>query len=204
MIQISKLFLLLPTLLVTTLCLAQDKKREYEKRIARNEIPEQVLSDVEPLLKDADKVRYYKEYDGTQISYEVKFLWKGRPLSVEFYEDGHIMDIEELLSLSDISRSARSGITKTLENRFSRYRIERLQRQYSAEEDEDEDEDEYNEEVIEEFMEDDTDDLIIRYEMIAQLKGDGIFGPYELLFDKNGNLVNQRKVERRSADNVLY
>jgi hypothetical protein len=183
---------------------AQDVKREYEKPISTEELPRQMMRTLSPILEKAQKIRFYKEYDGQQTSYESKLVWQGRQLSIEFYEDGRLMDIEELISIRQVDEASRKGIRATLRQQFDRYRIERLQRQYSAEEEDDEEEEEESEEVLEDFMEGETDDLAIRYEMIAEVKGKDYFGPYELLFDRAGKLVNTRRVERRSADNVLY
>jgi hypothetical protein len=58
--------------------------------------------------------------------------------------------------------------------------------------------------VIEEFLDNDWEDLTIRYEIIARVKGNDMFGAYEFLFDQEGKLIQQRKINRRSVDNILY
>ncbi len=177
---------------------AQDVKKEYEKAVKVEEMPQRVLDLAAPLLKDAEQIDYYEEYNGQELFYEIKMEWQGKQLSVEFYEDGRLMDIEQLITMDEVRKSARPQIEQYLES-YDRYKITRLQRQYSAE-----DQDEEDEEVIEEYIEYDTEDLTVRYEMIVYLKGQGKYGPYELLFDHYGKLLNSQKVERRSPDNVLY
>jgi len=177
---------------------AQKVKKEYEKSVKAGEIPKEVLDKASPLLKDAEQIDYYEEYNGDELFYEIKMEWNGMQLSVEFYEDGRLMDIERLITMEEVREGRREQIEKLL-NTYDRYKITRLQRQYSAE-----DQDEEDEEVIEEFIEYDTDDLTVRYEMVVYLKGDGKYGLYELLFDDDGELIETQKVERRSPDNVLY
>jgi len=178
--------------------LAQDVKKEYEKAVKIEEMPRLVLDLAAPLLKDAKEIDYYEEYNGKDLFYEIKMEWQEKQLSVEFYEDGRLMDIEHLITTDEIQEEAREQINQHLDS-YERYKITRLQRQYSAE-----DQDEEDEEVIEEFIEYDTEDLTVRYEMVVYLKGNGKYGLFELLFDHDGQLIEIQEVERRSPDNVLY
>ena len=177
---------------------AQNVKKEYEKSVKAEEIPDLVRYKAAPLLEDAEQVDYYEEYNGDELFYEIKMEWNEKQLSVEFYSDGRLMDIEHLITTDEIHEEAREQIVKYLEG-YDRYKITRLQRQYSAE-----DQDEEDEEVIEEFIEYDTDDLTVRYEMVVYLKGKGKYGLFEFLFDDDGELIETQRVERRSPDNVLY
>lgn len=177
----------------------QDTKQEYEKSIRASEVPEEILELLSPLLEESRRIRYYKELDGENTGYEIEMQWKGRQLSVEFYDDDRGMDIEELIGFEEIAEEAHRPISTYLQNHFDKYKITRLQRQYIAEE-----RDEEDEEVIEDFMEGDTEDLTKRYEMVIEVKGKDMFGAYEFLFDHEGQLINTQKIERRSSDNVLY
>ncbi len=177
---------------------AQDVKKEYEKSIKAEEIPAEVLELVSPILEEGNGIEYFEEFNGQDRSFEIKMEWRGKQISVEFYEDGRLMDIERLISFDEIGEDAKENIHEYLES-YTRYKIIRLQRQYSAE-----DQDEEDEEVIEEFIEQDIEDLTVRYEMVVYLKGHNRYGPYELLFDHEGALINSQEVERRSPDNVLY
>jgi len=177
---------------------AQNLKREYEKSVKPEALPDKVLEMAAPFIKDAEQVDYYEELNGKELFYEIKMEWKGKPLSVEFYENGQLMDIEQLITMDEVHEDARQPIQEYLES-YDKYKITRLQRQYSAE-----DQDEEDEEVIEEYIEYDTDDLTVRYEMVIYLKGQGLYGLYELLFDDDGELIEAQKVERSSPDNVLY
>jgi len=196
--QIKILFALVLLLGCTLDIYAQPVKREYEKSVKPEALPTKVLEIAAPFINDAEQVDYYEELNGEELFYEIKMEWKGKQLSIEFYENGQLMDIEQLITMDEVNEDARQPIQEYLDS-YDRYKITRLQRQYSAE-----DQDEEDEEVIEEYLEYDTDDLTVRYEMVIYLKGQGRYGLYELLFDDDGELIETQKVERRSPDNVLY
>ncbi|MDF9798288.1 hypothetical protein OKW21_003551 [Catalinimonas alkaloidigena] len=178
---------------------AQKVKQEYEKSIKEEEVPAEILDLIRPMLEESRRIRYYEEYDGEKTGYEIEMLWRDRQLSVEFYADGRLMDIEELIDFEAMEEEAREEIAEYFEEDFEKHKIQRLQRQYTPEESDDEDE-----ELIEDFMEEDREDLTIRYEIVARVKSDKMYGPYEFLFDDEGELLNVQKIERRSLDNVLY
>ncbi|MEK6479090.1 hypothetical protein WJR50_16200 [Catalinimonas sp. 4WD22] len=178
---------------------SQKVKQEYEKDIKEEEVPAKILELIKPMLEESRRIKYYEEYDGEKTGYEIKMLWRDRQLSVEFYADGRLMDIEELISFREMEEEAREEIAEYFKEEFEKYKIQRLQRQYTPEEEEEEDE-----ELLEDFMEDDREDLTIRYEIVARVKGNEMYGEYEFLFDDEGELIDVQKIERRSLDNVLY
>ena len=69
-------------------------KNEKEFRISLSEFPQnsqEILSAVQDQVK---RIRFYKEIDGDQESYESKFKFGKRWFSVEFSKDGVLEDIE--------------------------------------------------------------------------------------------------------------
>lgn len=180
-------------------CFSQRVKNEVEESIAKSEMPDKSLALISGLLKDARKTRFYRETDGEQVSYEAKIGWRGNMYSIEFFEDGSLMDIEKLVSYHSLSEEDRNNIEKYLSQEYTRFKIRKVQKQFSAEEHDEEDE-----EVIEEFLEQDNDDLIIRYEIEIDVRAQAGVGAYEMLFDNEGNFISKRKILRRSLDNILY
>lgn len=181
-------------------CFSQEVKNEVEESVRQEMMPEKALELLSDLLKDARKARFYRETDGERISYECKMVWKGDVYSIEFYENGSLMDIEKRVSYHSVSQEVRDNIEKYLAQQYKRFRIRKVQKQFSAEEGDDEE----DEEVIEEFIEQDKDDLTIRYELVADVRGQSGVGSYEMLFDEKGNFLDKRKIVRRSLDNILY
>ena len=162
-------------------------------------MPDNAIELLKPFFDDAKIINYYMESGGGDISYEAKFSWKGDKLSIEFFKNGSLMDIEELIGINDIKSKTQKEVEKFFSENFKKHKIIRIQRQFSAE-----DAHEKGSEVIEEFLENDWDDLTIRYEIVAEVLDQDVIGPYEFLFDRKGKLIEKRKIIRRSPDNLLY
>ncbi|MDZ7847574.1 MAG: hypothetical protein U5L96_12850 [Owenweeksia sp.] len=141
---------------------SQEVKMEYEERVDSGEVPRQVLEAISPLLEEADKVKYYFEKASEQDFYEVKMRWRGKLLSVEFYSDGRLMDVEQLVEIDQLPQARRGAISDYFDRQFKRYRFTRVQVQYTSEE-----------ELIESLVEEDYEEMEIRYEIEAFVKGEG-------------------------------
>lgn len=178
--------------------IAQSVKNEIEDSINRNEMPEsarEVLDEVWPELND---IRYYFQTDGEKESYEAKLEWQGNSYSIEFDDAGRIVDVEKLIDAEMVSPGAVNGINEYLQKEFRRLNIIRLQRQYIADDNDDTD----GEDFIEDILEGDEEDFKIRYELEVEGRSGRQIGAFELLFDHSGDLIQRRKIERRSVDNI--
>lgn len=178
---------------------AQNIKIEHEKRIKKIDFPEPILEQLEPILKNSTANKFYLEFDGENYFYELKTKHKGEKLSIKFTDKGQLIDVERLFELRKIEPNSAKKIKEYLDQNFKKYKIKRFQIQYSTKDEE------VSEDFIEDFLEKDTEDMIINYEMEAEvLHEDGQSTLEEFLFDANGNLIQQRKVKRRDEDFILY
>lgn len=194
------IYILLPSiiLLCNTVAYGQDEKREVENSIKKSEMPANAVLTLDEFWPDKNDIRYFFETDGDSESYEAKLEWNGKQYSIEFTKAGNIIDVELLIEISDISESAGEGINNYLEQQFDRVRITRLQRQYLADDDDESDDIDF----IDDILEEDEDDYIIRYELEIEGKGDSEIGAFELLFNVDGDIIQQRRIIRRSIDNI--
>lgn len=117
-------FLLLPA--------APPVKQEIEASIRASEFPASALALLNPTLRRAADIRYFRETDGQVRSYEAKFWLDGARWSVEFSSDGTFEDVEVERALTDLDAATASSIRTTLGDRFSRYSIRKLQVQYTT------------------------------------------------------------------------
>ena len=175
-----------------------DKKKEVEISIDQEQMPESATASLSEWLSEAQRIRFYQETDGDQISYEAKLRRKGKSYSVEFYEDGSLMDIEQLISYALLPEEVRHAIGEYLTQTYDRHQVRRVQKQYSTE-----DKDASDEETLKKVSEEDND-LTVRYELVVEVRRDSEVGSYELLLDDQGNFLQERKIVRRSLDNILY
>ena len=188
---------LLPILLITStgFCVAQDIKDEVEKSIDRDEIPDPALSLINQFWKEEKKADFYQQSDGEMISYEVKLDWEDHLYSIEFDSTGSLMDVEQLVEFEELPGALRNTITAEIDKQYSKFRFTRVQRQFSGFEGDDQ-------EVLKDILNEDFNNLLIRYEIEIDGQNKEELGSFELLFGVNGNFIQKRKIVRRSLDNI--
>ena len=178
---------------------AQDAKDEVEKSISRDEMPAPALSVLDEFWSDEKKIDFFHQSDGETISYEAKLDWEGHQYSIEFDSEGMLIDVEQLIEFEELPTPLQNSITEEVDKQYNRFRFTRVQRQFSISEEEDDDD---NDEVLEDVLEEDYEDLVIRYEIEVEAQNRKELGSFELLFDENGNFIQKRRIVRRSLDNI--
>jgi len=171
-------------------------KREREFRILQSQFPENALQYIKDTLKNARRIRFYKEIDSNKISYEAKFKKDKLKYSIEFDQDGVLEDVEILIKKVDIPRNSFVKIENYLKDTFVKYRMLRMQRQYPV-----------GEEGVEKTIENAFQNSMlptIKYELIVGGKKNRKYNKYELLFDANGNFEHIRISLPPNYDHVLY
>ncbi|MEQ8525775.1 hypothetical protein [Gracilimonas sp.] len=188
---------LIPAIIIssTLFCSAQEIKDEVEKSIDRNEMPASALSLINQFWKEEKKADFYRQSDGEMISYEVKLNWEDHQYSIEFDSTGSLIDVEQIIEIEELPEALRNTITEEIDKQYSKFKFTRVQRQFSASGNDDE-------EVLENILEEDFEDLLIRYEIEIDGQNKDELGSFEMLFDVNGNFIQKRKIVRRSLDNI--
>lgn len=177
----------------------QGVKNEVEISIAREGMPPKALALLEPVLAEARKVRFYRETDGDQVSYESKLKWKGDFYSIEFEQNGSLLNAEKLVRYGSLPGEVRKAVNSRLEKDFGRYKVRRTQVQYSGGTSGLSDA-----QVLKSLGRPDPGDVTVRYELEVDAVAASNPGAYELLFDAEGNVLERREIVRRSLDNILY
>ncbi|MEM8893533.1 MAG: hypothetical protein AAGC88_03080, partial [Bacteroidota bacterium] len=147
-----------------------------------------------PHLIEAKRIRYYRETDIDRVSYECKFMLSGQHYSVEFTEQGSLEDIEILIDFDDVDKVAAESIVNSF-SAYDRFKIRRTQRQFISQTGSSQ----FLDSVIRQ-----AEGLTLRYEIVASLKKESDWKNYEMLFDDQGQLLNQREVIDRQTDMILY
>lgn len=170
---------------------AQDGlKQEREERIKPDEMPQTAKKYLEGWLDKSRRIRYYYETDGEHTSYEAKLIREDRRFSIEFDETGNIEDIEELIRFKQMPDSVQQTVDSFLTKRYGKYTIRRVQQQFLVNQDE-----QYDQLITQ---------RIENFEIEVDLTEKSGIQSYEMLFDTNGKLKQQRLIVRRSLDNFLY
>ena len=171
-------------------------KYEREHRILKSQFPTAAISTIEENITDFKRIKFYKETDSIKISYEAKLKKDKLWYSIEFNEDGALEDIEILIKSTDIPNDTYSNIESSLNNNFSKYRIKRLQQQYSSTND-----------SLEKTFKNAFQNLILpsnNYELVVVGRKEGGYLDYEILFDADGNFKQIRTSLPPNYDHVLY
>lgn len=183
-------------LILSVSIIGAQNKYEREFRIRKSQFPENALSYISEKLEDARRIRFYKETDSSKVSFEAKFKKDRLRYSIEFDEKGVLEDIEIEIKPVDIPDSSFSKITSDLSNRFSKYRIRKIQQQYPN-------------------LNGDTETTVknafqnlmlpsIKYELIVAGKKSKSYEQFEILYDAEGRFEKLRKSLPPNYDHVLY
>lgn len=190
-LPISYLTFLFCLFLVQPCTLAQDKKQEVETTIKKAEMPAAALNLLNQFWNDEKKADFYREFDGVSVSYEVKFVHNKHLLSIEFNEQGLLQDIEQLIEFDEIPENTGTAIKSYLNDQYTKFKVTRVQQQFSGGED-----------LAKRYLEDNLGQLTIRYELGVEAQNKEELGAFEFLFNKNGQLLQKRRIVRRSLDNI--
>ncbi len=181
------------------LCISQSSwcqtKVEIEKRVKTSEVPSQALEDLTENSQNTNKVKWYYQEDGDKQVYEAKFKQNSNKYSVEFSKQGKILNVEVIIKAKQIDTDIYNQIKSELKAAFSDFKIRKIQREYLG------DKDDLHEIISENEID---DDLKIRYEIEVNAKIDKKRQLYEMLFNKKGELINQRLVKLKSTDILDY
>jgi hypothetical protein len=169
-------------------------KYEREYGVSAKEIPAPARAFAEKAFP-GQKIKWYKEERLESFSFEAKVRRHGTRFSVEFDSLGTIEDVEMLLSFSEIDQLASKNIEAKLGSTFSKYKIQRVQRQLTG-----------PEQALEELVAVGTTGLafVVRYEIVARGKKEKATGLYELLFDDQGELLDMKEIIPRNTDILDY
>lgn len=172
----------------------QREKVEVERFISKKAVPD----DAKEWLRDAfenriKRLRWYEETGQGARFFEAKFLYQKRNYSVKFNESGNLVDVEFIILLEEIPENARHNIIAYLETTFSKYKIERIQEQWTGKSDD----------VEDAVDEGDFKDIIVRYELeYYDRSGQPVL--FEGLFDSTGHLLQERTVKMSTTLNFDY
>lgn len=177
--------------------ISAQNKQERECRILKSQFPEKALAQIQEKLEDVKRLRFYKEIDIKKNSYKAKFKKDRLWYSIEFSENSELESIEILIKPIDIPEDVFLNITTYFKKNFTKYRIRKIQQQYSAN----------NTEDAETTIKNAFQNLMlpaINYEFAIAAKKGKVYEQFEILFDADGNFKTFRKSLPPNYDHVLY
>lgn len=189
-----KNYLIFLTLLAQIpLAYSQDKlEREY--RIKQSEVPAKALKYVESSFENI-KMKWYGEDNLNGKAIEAKGKRQGNLYSIKFSTNGDLQDIEMVIKFNSIPGNAKTAIEKNLQNRFSKFRVQKAQIQWLG-------------------KEADLAALIngervpgaytTNYEITFQGTKDRRTDYYEILSNDKGELIRESRIVQRNNHHLIY
>jgi hypothetical protein len=171
---------------------SENVKLEREQRVDSSLFTVSALSLVQEIAVDR-KVKFYKEFDGDKTSLEAKFKKRRQRYSIEFSLDGTLEDVEIEVKRKDIDLLLWKKIKIQLDSVSDQWRVEKMQQQYVS--------NPFNKEgLLLKIEEKEFDNL----ELIVAFKSNRKIYRKELLFNTEGEIINQRNVNRLAYDFLLF
>lgn len=170
---------------------AAQVKYEQEYRVKPAETPEEAREFIEGAVSDL-KIKWYKEVQLDAVSFEAKFRLNRRKYSVEFDTLGQVEDVEVEWAFSEIPAAAREQVEGELDNAFSRYRVQKVQRQWTG-----------PASVLQGLIlgvQPSPEEYVTKYELVVRGKREGMVKLFELLFDEHGRQVQMSEIIPRNTD----
>ncbi|WP_373513619.1 hypothetical protein [Persicitalea sp.] len=169
-------------------------KYEKEYRLKAADVPPLARQFVDS-LDFARRVRWYMETSEQGKSIEAKSKRDGQKYSVEFDPSGKLQDVEIEVAWRSLPEVLRTKIEQSLNDDFERFKIRKVQRQFSGE----------RKEILNYLKQrSDGSGLTVRYELVLRGRKGRNTDKFEYTFSADGDLEKSAKIVFRNTDNLKY
>lgn len=188
-----KLFLILLFLGFQTLFSQEKFEREY--RIKENHAPKKATQIIK-MWNFPKKIKWYAEESNLGKTFEAKTCFRKNKFSIEFSENGTILDVEKTVKLKELPLETQQKITRALKNRFRKYRLKKIQIQYVGSESA----------IYKEIfpLKPHQEKPIINYEIVVKGKTDKTYQSFEILLNTKGAIEKELKIKSGLSLNLEF
>lgn len=157
------------------------EKFEREYRIEQEKVPKEAKQFVDQFQFDK-KVKWFVEESQDGKTIEAKSSLNNYKYSIEFSEKGELVDVEKQVKLKELPKEAQQKINTTLKTKYQKFKIKKLQIQYTG----------TKEKVLQASVNGkNLDEVFINYELVVKGKKGTDSKRYELLIDRNGTVLKE-------------
>jgi len=170
------------------------QKYEREYKIKKENVPSAALAFMGNTIED-HKINWYLEEQLEGKSIEAKFKLEKKRYSVEFDTRGVLQDIEIEVNNNGIPETVYNTIIKYLTDTSEKFRINKIQIQYSG-----------LVPSLESFIQSNplSSGYTIKYELVVQIRREGQWQLYEISFDASGQVQATSRIILRNTDNLEF
>ena len=189
-----KTYLLLFIVLFNLTSVYSQDKLEREYRIKQSEVPAKALGFTEHSFPDV-RMKWYGEDNLNGKAIEAKGKLQGKLYSIKFDTSGVLQDIEMVINFNTIPENIRLAIQKNLEDRFSKFRVQKTQIQWVG-----------NMDDLAALVkgENVSGTYSTNYEITFQGTRDRRSDYYEVLSNDKGELIRESKIVQRNNHHLIY
>jgi len=174
--------------------LGQDKL-EQEVRVKAQQVPLEARKWLKDAFESVRKPKWYKEFSELDYSFEAKFKLKGRFHSVEFDSLGNVLDVEIEIEWESLSEEVKANLTLYFEETLRRFKLEKIQIQYSG----------LPGDLEDFFDEEETDGVLIQFEIEYQAEDQSeVIRIWEGTFSSDGKFLTHRRIIVRELFNLSF
>ncbi len=173
--------------------LQAQQKLEKEYRLDIEQIPTLALDYVSS-FNFKKNIKWYVEESLSGVTIEAKTKTKNGRYSLEFTKEGILEDVEIDVDEADLTENVNQAIHTYLSLTYKRYRIRKIQVQYSGD----------PIQIRKLLLNNTQGNVTLKYELIAKAKDSTGVHLYEFLFNVDGELEQKSKVIFRNSDNLEY
>ncbi|MCF8333370.1 MAG: hypothetical protein K9I47_04410 [Bacteroidales bacterium] len=169
-------------------------KYEKESQIKVEDVPAKALSFIKDCHIDAP-LRWYREGNVNDASVEAKGRIRGSKYSIEFDTLGNIQDVEFIMDFDEMLQAIRGKVKYHLDSLFKRYKIIKVQKQYTAES-----------QTLQQLIRSGQSNqpFTTRYEIVMAGKKEKMMKKFEMLINSNGEIIKQTRIIPKDMDNLIY
>ncbi|MBK8556002.1 MAG: hypothetical protein IPL65_09675 [Lewinellaceae bacterium] len=185
------------TFLVFTICsdhIYAQKKYESESRLKEKYVPSTALDFINALTVER-KVKWYLEEGLYRKSIEAKFTMNNRKHSIEFDTLGNLEDIEIRIKWGELNRTLRDSIGFYLGQDCAKYKIKRIQIQYSG-----------DPSILLPKIKtgESTEYYTTRYEIVVKCRSKNDVNLSEYLFSDSGQKITVSQIVFKNSSHLEY
>lgn len=170
------------------------EKFEKESRIKQRDVPQKALDFIES-ANIKGKMKWYLEQGLNRKSIEVKFQQNRKRYSVEFDTLGTIEDVEIELKATELPASLNNTINAQLQNDCIKYKVEKIQVQYSGSE----------EQLLAKLKNPaSVQNLVTKYEVVVKCTSKNNVELLEYLFTDTGTVLSVSTIVFKNSSHLEY
>lgn len=169
-------------------------KFEREYRITEKDVHQRALNFIDS-CPFTGKIKWYAEESHEGQTIEAKTKHRKTLYSIEFDTAGNLLDVEQIIQFNEIEEEVVRKLTDQINDLFTHFKIFKTQKQWTG-----------SRFALKELINSGRSDsaYTLRYEVELHAKKEGMPGHYQMLADRDGNVLEVLEILPGNTDNLEF